>query len=309
MEPSRTGSPSRPRVPSAPRPRAWSVEPGERGLAERLLLTLNPELERHVLGSGLSDSLRRYSLLALAAAAAASAATGLLGLLYATRSGVGMPWALLGLLLGWAAGFSLSLAVAIQLPRMLYNSRGSMLEPRFPLFAAGLASRLAAGSTLSAAFMDMYERELRDLPEFRIELEYIVSGLRAGLEPSLVLERAAWLTPSTSLRSLLAALAVSAKSGSGLSEVVDALVREYLFNVEGQVDRVVSGLGALLEMFVAASVMLPVALGVVGLLLAFQPLPGLSFNSLAFLVTFIVTPIVAAATIVLADSIVSKVRL
>ncbi len=293
--------------PPAGVPRPLLVEPGSR--LARLLLALNPGLAREVMGSGLAGSLEGYASTVGLLLAAAAAAAGLGVGVYAYASGASPAEALVASALAVVAAASLVLAVAIELPRVAYRNRGAVLEPRFPLFAAGLAARLAAGSTLSGALLDMYERELGDLPEFRVELEYIASGLRAGFEPSAVLEGAAWLTPSPSLRGLFASLASASRAGTGLADVVDSLVREYLFNVEGQVDRVVNSLGALLELFVAASVMVPVALGVLGLLLMFQPLPMLSFRAVAFLVTFILTPMVAAATIVIADSIVSKVRL
>ena len=211
----------------------------------------------------------------------------------------------LGLVSGWALG----LAVALLIPQLLYRNRVARLEPRFPLLASSIAARLYAGMTVSQALLDVYERDLQDLPEFRVELEYIASGLRAGVETWRVLDEAARITPSPSLRGLLASLAAASKTGAGVDQIVDAMLREYLFNVEGQVDRVVSSLGALLEFFVAASVMLPVAIGVTGLLLLFQPVAGLSFNLILFVTTFIAVPAVAAAVIIIADSTVSRVRI
>ncbi|NOZ88417.1 MAG: type II secretion system F family protein [Crenarchaeota archaeon] len=269
---------------------------------------MNPGLARETVGSGLAGSLEGYAamvkLLLLAAAGVAAPVVGV----YVYASGATVIEALAASLLAAAAAAMLVIVAATQLPRVVYRNRGALLEPRFPLFAAGLAARLAAGSTLSGALLDMYDKELPDLPEFRVELEYIASGLRAGFEPAVVLEGAAWLTPSQSLRSLFASLAEASRTGTGLVDVVDNLVKEYLLNVESQVDRVVNGLGTLMEFFIALSVMVPVVLVVLGILLAAQPLPALSFKTAAFLAVFVATPVTAAVTIIVADMIVSKVR-
>ena len=277
---------------------------------EALLSSLNPSLGDQVLGSGLSPSPRRYAAAGLAVLVASVSLVAAAWLLAASRllhlpAGVAAAGAIL-------ASVSVSmfvLAVLTALPRIAYGSRGSRLEPRFPLLASSLATRLLAGSTLSGALLELAEREIADLEEFRVELEFVASSVRLGAPLDAVLEAAARITPSTSLKSLFSALAAAARTGAGIEDIIDTVLREYLFNVEMEIDRVTAGLGAYMEIFVAASVMLPIAIGVVGLLLVFNPIPGLDFNTLLFATTFILTPMTAAGIIVLADSLVSRIRL
>lgn len=276
----------------------------------RVLVSLNQDIERQVLGSGVSRSLYRYASRSLLALTLTAGLVGTLASLFAALV-LHMPWAA-AVVAGVLASVSASaavLAALITLPRLAYSSRGARLEPLFPLIASALVTRLLAGINLSNAVLEVAEEEAGELREFRVELEYLSSLLRAGVAPERAFEEAARITPSTSLRSLFSALATAAKTGAGIEEIVDTVLREYLFNVETEIDRVSSSLGAYMELFVAASVMLPIAVGVVGLLLVFSPIPGLSFNTLLFVTTFILVPMTAAGIMVLSDMTVSRIRL
>ena len=276
----------------------------------RLLVSLNSDIERQVLGSGVSRSLLRYASRGLLALVLASGLLGSLAAVFAALV-LRMAWpaALVAGVLAAVSASAAVLAALITLPRLAYSSRGARLEPLFPLIASALVTRLLAGINLSNAVLEVAEEEAGELREFSVELEYLSSLLRAGVSPERAFEEAARITPSTSLRSLFSALATAAKTGAGIEEIVDTVLREYLFNVETEIDRVSSSLGAYMELFVAASVMLPIAVGVVGLLLVFSPIPGLSFNTLLFVTTFILVPMTAAGIMVLSDMTVSRVRL
>jgi len=276
----------------------------------RLLASLNPDIERQVLGSGVSRSLSRYASRGLVALLLVSGLIGVLASVFASHL-LRMPPAA-ALVAGVLASVSASaavLAALITLPRLAYSSRGARLEPLFPLIASALVTRLLAGINLSNAVLEVAEEEAAELREFSVELEYLSSLLRAGVPPERAFEEAARVTPSTSLRSLFSALATAAKTGAGIEDIVDTVLREYLFNVETEIDRVSSSLGAYMELFVAASVMLPISVGVVGLLLVFSPIPGLNFDTLLFVTTFILVPMTAAGIMVLSDMTVSRVRL
>lgn len=269
----------------------------------------NPDLRYHVVGSGLSSSLERYTLayLVVMAIVVSSIAITAWIVLY-LRLGVQPVIASIAALGAAFASFVLMLALYIAIPAVAYRNRGGRLEPRFLLFAEALTTKLLAGAGLAESFMRLYEKELKELREFRIELEYIASGIKAGIPVETVLEEAARITPVYSLRRLLAGLSAAARTGTGVNEIVSSSITEYLYGLEVEIEKLSSSLGAILEVFVAVSVMLPVAIGVVGLLLVFQPIPGLSFDSLLFLSTFILVPMMSAAVIVIVDSMVSRIR-
>jgi len=301
------------RVAEAAEEAATYIEAGIHSLVDwfaRLLEVLNPGIADQVIGSGVSTGLHRYAATGLLLLLAVDAAVAAAGFMLLTRV-LGLPAGFAAAATGLAlvSATALVLAVLVSLPRVAYSSRGSRLEPRFPLLASSLATRLLAGSPLHGAVLELAEREISDLSEFRVELEYLRGALRLGAPLDRVLEAAARITPSSSLKSLFSALAAAARTGAGVEDVIDTVLREYLFNVETEIDRVTAGLGAYMEIFVAASLMLPIAVGVVGLLLAFSPIPGLSFDTLLFATTFILAPMTAAAIIVLADSLVSRIRL
>ena len=278
---------------------------------KRLGISLNPDLEYQVLGSGVAKSLDEYtgSFLALLLLLVAGIPS-LLALYFYLVKRFPLP---ASLTLGAGFAFSLGLiglALYIMLPSMAYKGRAGKLEPRFLSFASALATRILAGSGIAAAFIDIWEREREELKEFNIELEYITSSIKAGIPLEKVLGEAAKITPSPSLKSLLGGLAAAAKTGSSVEEVIETVVSEYLYASESYVENLSSSLGALLEIFVAIGAMLPVAVGVVALLFAIQPprTPLLSFDNILFLSTFILIPATSAAIAVMADSMVSRVR-
>lgn len=286
-------------------PVAWLAGIGEK---------LDPDLRYHVLGSGLSTSLERYTLayLIVMAIAVPSVAAAVFTLL--EYRGLPATVAAAAAAGSGLATFTIMLASYISLPMLAYANRGSKLEPRFLLFAESLSTKLLAGADLATAFIMTYEKEAEELRDFLLEVEYIASGLRAGMPPEGVLEEAARLTPSPSLKRLFTSLAAAARTGTGVREIVLAAIREHLYSLETEIERLSRSLGAILEVYVAASAMLPVAVGVVGLLLAigFQgaaAIPGLNINSILFLLTFVAVPVVSATVVVLVDSMLSRVRI
>ncbi|WP_228546771.1 type II secretion system F family protein [Hyperthermus butylicus] len=270
---------------------------------------LDPLLRYHVVGSGIASSFERYVVLFLAATVAVVFLAGILPAVMLYIQGFPAIIAAVFGAGGALIAFIVMLAIYIALPMLAARNRGQKLEARFLLFAQALATRLLAGAGLIETFERMYREDLRELKEFSIELEYIVSGIRAGIPVDRVLEEASKLTPSPSLHSLLAGLSAAARTGSGLREVVDAAISEYLSTQETEIDRLTNSLGALLEFYMAAAVMLPVSIGVVGLLLVFQQVAGLSFDAILFLTTFIGIPVTVAVVVIMADMIVSRLRI
>ncbi len=282
-----------------------------RELVKRLGLSLNHDLEYHVLGSGIARSLDSYTtMFTIIIVLLSTVLPALLASYFYTARHFPLQAAIV-LGIGFAFSFAvIGLALYIMLPSTAYKGRASKLEPRFLSFASALATRILAGSGIAAAFIELWEKEREELREFSIELEYIASAIRAGIPLDKALSEAAKITPSPSLKSLLGGLAAAAKTGSSIEEVIDTVVSEYLYASESYVENLSSSLGALLEIFVAIGAMLPVAVGVVALLFAIQPprTPLLSFDNILFISTFILIPATSAAIAVMADSMVSRIR-
>ncbi|MET1128907.1 MAG: type II secretion system F family protein [Thermoproteota archaeon] len=281
---------------------------------EELLVKLgeriDPELRYRVIGSGISRSLDRYARRYSAAALPLVVAVSALASLYARLVlGAGLPVCVV--FAAGVAGSALTIAVAafVGVPLAAYSMRASKLDPRFLLFATALALRLYSGLGMGESFVRMYEEDREELPEFRVELEYIASRVRAGESPEKVLADAAKVTPSRYLKGLFSSLSGAFKTGVGLRESLEAYVSEFLMMVEVAADEVSQSLGSLLELFIAFSIMMPVVMGVAGLLLALYPVAGLSADTIIFITTFVVVPAVSASIAVLSDMIVSRVRM
>ena len=275
---------------------------------ERLGERLNPQLEAQVVGGGLARSLRGYSAAFTAILALAPAAAGAtVGLLLYMRGYPPQVYAVAGVGAALVA-FVLLLALYISLPSLAARSRADRLERKFLLLATMLAALVYSGEGLGEAFLRLGRGVPEELRDFKLELEYIASLLSVGRPIHEVLEAAARLTPSPSLRSLLLGLSAASKTGTGVAEVIEASITEYLSVRETEIDRVTNSLGALLELYTAVAVMLPIGMGVVGLLLLFQPVAGLSFDLILAVTTFILVPVTVIAVVLVAESLVSKLK-
>ncbi len=282
-----------------------------RKLLRRMGLRLNPYLEYHVLGSGLASSLDSYTAVSSILITLVSVIPSLILALYlySIKGFSATDSVLLGVVLTISL-CTVGLTLYVALPGIAYKNRGSRLEPRFLSFASALATRILAGSSIALALIELWERERDELREFRIELEYVASAIRTGIPLDKALSEAAKITPSPSLKSLFGGLAAAARTGSGIEEVISTVISEYLYASESYLENLSSSLGALLEVFVAVGAMFPIAIGVVALLFAIQPsrIPLLSFDNILFVSTFIVIPVTSIAIMILADSIVSRIR-
>jgi len=269
--------------------------------------SLNPQLEAQVIGSGIASSFRRYATIISIILVAIPLA---LSLLIAVMM---LPKYPLYVAVTSAAGSALIavlliLALYISIPSLAAKNREDLLERRFLLLATMLASMIFSGVGIGEAFLKLGRNVPPELEPFRLELEYIASLLSTGRPVHEALESAARITPSQTLRSLFMGLAAAARTGTGVVEALDATVSEYLSVRETEVDRITNSLGALLEFYMTIAVMLPIGIGVVGLLLAIQPIKGLSFNLLLALTSFLLVPTAVVTVVILAESIASRIK-
>ncbi len=301
----------RPAGPSGVLPDADTLARLE-GRVCRLLSAIVPQLPYVVLGGGVASSVAgfcRAAGIGLAATLAGGYAAALAAFTLLT------PW--LGLpTAAWLAAAAVAgvmlplyLALAAGVPMAVYRSRGSTLEARFLPFAMSLALLLTGGLKVSDALRYMRERLLRDLPEFRIELEYIASNLEMGRPVDAVLIEAARLTPSPSLRALLLSLARAARMGLHAATVVEHSIRTYLSTYAILVEKASTSLGFLFEVYVVLGLVVPIIVGIVALLMAVYPVLGLSVEAVIVASMFALIPLVSVAVLVAADAVMSRLRI
>ncbi len=282
-----------------------------RGLFCRFVASLNPAFPMIVLGSGIARSFQGYCRgVELAGYAITAGVAIVYGFLAYFVLGAPLLFVVVSsLTVALAIVLPLFLALAYGLPVAAYNSRGSRLEAKFLVFAMAVSTLLAGGAKVTEALMTVAREFREELAEFTIELDYVASNLGLGRNPDIVLEEAARLTPSISLKNLFSGLAKAVRTGTQPLTVVEEIVEIYLSNYELLIDKATTSLGAVFEAFVSIALLVPVILGIMGLLFAIFPLAGIGFEPMMSLVTFILVPIVSAAVIVVADTIMSKLRL
>lgn len=298
-----------------PRPRREEdSQPQDRrvasGITCRLLYAQFEHPEYIIIGSGIARSLEEYctgsSLLLLGLA-------GFIGLIVFyfswTRLGLALAYsAIAASIAGLAIGLPLGLALTIALPTASYNNRRSKLEARFIVYSMILSMLLAGQAKLSEAFQVLARDYRDDLKDFSIENDYISSSLRLGRGLEETLEDAALITPSPTLKTLYTSLARASRVGIPPLEVVREVTEMYLNNYNMMVEKTLTSLGGIFEMFVSTAILLPVIVGVMGLLYAFMPVGGISFEQLLFLTIFVLVPIVSVVVVIISDSLISRLR-
>jgi len=275
----------------------------------RLCLSIIPKgVERLVIGSKLSSSINKYvetvSIISLVATIIGGSTSGYM-LWMSTRD------ILLSYMVGLAASIAIflaSIAFSIWVPAAKYSDRGSLLEAKMPIFLSYLSLLLASRVDLSKAFMEL-EGLLKELRVFDVELSLINSLTSTGVPLSEALVTAAQVTPSLTMRELLLGLTSIAKAGGDPMPLLNSMMESYASRYNMRVERAISDLAIILEFYVAFSILLPIALSSLALLFAIQPIHGLPFELLLFISTFVLAPLMLLSTLIIADAIVSKLRL
>lgn len=312
--PARRRDPRRREADDPPAQHLLLVEPAalmkSQGRLCRILQSLNPQLPYAVLNSN-SRSIPRFCRTAKAVLVATLAVSAGLVAFVGWRF-FHLPLYLLAASAAVAAvaiGLPVYLAAASSLPVAMYKSRGTVLEAKFLPFATSLALLLQSGLQLSDALRYMYEKLLRELPEFRVELDYIKSNLDLGRPLDRILVEVAMITPSPSLRALFLSLSRAARMGLHAATIVQHAIRNYLSTYMMLAEKTATSLGFLFEIYISVGLIIPIMVGIMALLTAIYPITGISMDALIVASTFILIPVVSAFALVSADSIMSRLRL
>ncbi len=267
-------------------------------------------LETLVLGSGLASSFDNYAKAGSAMTLVAMVVLGfvvfelsssILSLSYLEASAIAIA-------VNVAVVLPLCLAIYIFLPTVMYVNRGAVLEAKFPALALILSLLLAAGMSLSRAIEVLYRRYLEELKVFRVEIVMLRSLINIGVPVDEALRRVARITPSQTLRTLFLDLSAASRIGGELASAVSNAMANYIDRYGIRVEKTVNDIGIIMESYLSICMLLPMLLGVLSVLFMMISVPGLSFNTLMFVTVFVLIPIVSVATLVLVDSMISKLR-
>ncbi len=272
------------------------------------LLSKYRSLEVLVIGSGIDTGFESYCRKGAASILIAMVAGSSLAFVAFSTIIPYIMAAVAAVAVGVAVILPISLAAFIALPATMYSNRGAVLEAKFPAFALVLSLLLAAGASLSQAIETMYSRYLEDLKNFSIEIEMLRSMIRVGVPIDEALRKLSYITPSQTLKALFLDLAAATRIGGDLAESVSNAMRNYIDRYSIRVEKVVNDIGVIMEGYLSVCMLLPLLLGVLSILFMVAPSAGLTFESIMFMTVFIMIPIISAMTLVIVDSMVSKLR-
>jgi len=261
--------------------------------------------EAYVVGGGIANSLEEYASRAsrMAILATASIFAALIPL-FAEFFG-SLRASALSALVALGAVLPASIAFSAAAPRIAYSNRGTVLEARFPLLLAYISTLAASGLGVAKIFEEL-EKRIEEVREFRVEVELANSYIRVGVPVQEALTRVAAVTPSRSLRRLLNSFAGASTAGGDLLQIASAAFDEYTALFSHRVEGYISSVGALMEVFIAVALILPLLAATMVGLLSVAP-AGLLTPELVLILTLVVTPTTSAAVLVLADMLTSRV--
>lgn len=291
---------------------------GERGRLSsfRLLLIINrpvynliykfkSDLSDIVVGSGISPSFYKY---AEATSTLITISMILFGLIVSLSLYRLLGWLsiLLGILVPITIVLPIGIALAIQLPSILYKNRGSLLEAKFPLFIAVFATLASSGAPLHLVFREL-EHRLDIIKPFTLEVKLLNSLVSLGYKIDEALLRVSRITPSKSLRETLISLRPISRIGGDPYTVVSSIFKRYNEEYRLKVENVVNTLGMIMEIFVASALLVPITLVTMTILVAI--IPGSLSAQMLIIALILVTAIASIAILIIADMIVSRMRL
>jgi archaellum biogenesis protein FlaJ (TadC family) len=265
--------------------------------------SISSGITRYIIGSGVRVSPRGYAALILLTPILSTppllAAMLLLHLplAIAAAASIALPATVSGLLYVY--------------PRVKYRSRGESLEPKILVFEMFLLSAIYSSHNYYEALEKLYRRA--KLIGFDVELEYALKNIALhGIDVTEALSKMAEITPSRSLRSLFDGLRGVAESGLGVIEYIEWSIGSHYGDVEARYRSALDSLSMLMEMFMTFAVLTPV-LAIIAVITLYGlggiiSAPPINPLYLIGALTFVVSPLTAIVTIILVDTIISRLR-
>ncbi|MEM4823960.1 MAG: type II secretion system F family protein, partial [Zestosphaera sp.] len=214
-----------------------------------------------------------------------------------------------GVVVSLGVVFPLCYVISLGVVFLKYKSRREVMEARFPLLASLMSLVATSEKDLSRVFEVLNQSYSEVLKDFRVELEMITSLIKLNYPTNEALARVAKITPSPTLREVLLGLSASVVIGAEPLELMSTVTNKYLERYSLKVERAVNELGVMLEIYLAIALLTPVVVGSLGTLLVLNPVGGISFELVVFILSYLIVPASSIASMVLIDATVSKVMI
>lgn len=273
------------------------------------LYSRHPRLEDYVIGSGIG-SFDRYVSISSGASLVAMLTAFLLFSMFTYYSSGSVLFSLFsGIVVSLLVVLPLCYVVSLGLIFLKYKSRRDVMEARFPLLISLMSLVTTSEKDLSRVFGILNRSYSEVLKDFRVELEMITSLIRLNYPINEALTRVAKITPSPTLREVLLGLSASVVIGAEPLELMSTVTNKYLEKYSLKVEKAVNELGVMLEIYLAIALLTPVVIGSLGTLLVLNPVGGISFELVVFILSYLVVPASSLASMILIDATVSKVMI
>jgi len=267
-------------------------------------------LNIYVIGSGVSSSVDRYLSMASKCSFVAIAIAIPITLIY-THYTAKLPLftsLLLSLFVLPLLLLLTSIEFTMLLPKMLYINRGAIIDSKAILLFTAVALLTTGGESLQGVIEGIPKALGKDYRYFSIEIDLVRSLTKIGTPLDVALRKAAEVTPSPTIRELLSSLASISNIGGDVSSIVRLQLDRYVGRYEISIGKAVESLNVYMEIYIALALLMPVLIGSLAVLTLLHPLAGISFEHVMFFSSFLLLPVSAIAIIVLADTIVSRIR-
>lgn len=274
-----------------------------------ILYSKHPRLEDYVIGSGIG-SFDRYVSISSEASLVAMLMAFLSFSMFTYYSSGSVLFSLFsGTVVSLLVVLPLCYVVSLGLIFLKYKSRRDVMEARFPLLISLMSLVTTSEKDLSRVFGILNRSYSEVLKDFRVELEMITSLIRLNYPINEALTRVAKMTPSPTLREVLLGLSASVVIGAEPLELMSTVANKYLEKYSLKVEKAVNELGVMLEIYLAIALLTPVVIGSLGTLLVLNPVGGISFEFVVFILSYLVVPASSLASMILIDATVSKVMI
>lgn len=274
-----------------------------------MLYSRHSRLEDYVIGSGISSFDHYVSISSKVSLVAVLTAFLLSSMLTHHLSGSVLFSMLSGTVVSLFVVLPLCYAVSLGLIFLKYRGRRDVMEARFPLLVSLMSLVTTSEKDLLRVFEVLSRSYSEVLKDFRVELEMITSLIRLNYPINEALARVAKITPSPTLREVLLGLSASVTIGIEPLELMSTVTSKYLERYSLKVEKAVSELGVMLEIYLAIALLTPVVIGSLGSLLVLNPAGGVPFELVVFVLSYLVVPASSLASMILIDVTVSKVMI
>ncbi len=269
---------------------------------------LKLKLDIYVVGSGISSSIERYFIEASRYTLIAILVAISTILLYIHSIGLPLLNSILLVVVASLLLLLTSIEFTVILPKILYRSRGSTIESKAILLLSATTLLLTGGQNIQNVFENLPKALGKDYRYFSIEIDFVKSLTRLGTPLDIALRKAAEITPSATIKEFLSTLASISNIGGDTPSIMRQQLDRYIARYEIGVEKAVESLNIYMEVFVALALLIPVLVGSIAVLTLLHPIAGVSFEYIMFLSSFILLPLSTVVVIVLADTIVSRIR-